>query len=50
MLSNADDWVSIESDLSGWASNWDEATGTCTLPNILVYDIIIAEIGSITNP
>ncbi|CAG9313766.1 unnamed protein product [Blepharisma stoltei] len=51
LSSNIDDWVEIK-DASNKtvATSWNSETGDCLLPNMVVYDIVVAEIGSIKNP
>ena len=46
---NEDDFVQVQED-SVPETSWNEATGTCSLPNLLIYNVVTLEVGSVTNP
>ena len=48
--SNADDWVAVQSSSSFTGISFDQDTGTCVLPNMMVYDIFYTYTGAKSNP
>ncbi|CAG9318470.1 unnamed protein product [Blepharisma stoltei] len=48
--SNPDDWVEVSTSSSSSTPTFSETTGTCTIPNLLHYEIIVAKVGIVSNP